>query len=170
MRTTTPTKLNFTEFSNDVTTNQIKTATINTTGAVSGNLTNGTSYTSQIPTALQDSTLAATLQQHNVQITGSAPSSGITIGAVILDLLPLALFIGFFVWLGRRSQKALGGIGGVMGVGRSKAKCMTRTVRAPGSRTSPATKGPRRRCRRWWTSSRTPIATSGPEQWVPRVC
>jgi cell division protease FtsH len=120
--TTTPTKLNFTQFSTDVTANQIKTATINTTGAVSGTLTNGTSYTSQIPTALQDSTLATTLQQHNVQITGTAPSSGITVGTVILDLLPLVLFIGFFVWLGRRSQKALGGMGGIMGVGRSKAK------------------------------------------------
>jgi cell division protease FtsH len=122
MSSTSPTKLDYSQFLTDVTANQIKTASINTTGAVTGTLTNGTSYTSQIPTALQDSTLATTLQQHNVQITGTAASSGITAGTVILDLLPLAVFIGFFVWLGRRSQKALGGIGGVMGVGRSKAK------------------------------------------------
>src|SRR5579863_6858083 len=115
--TTTPTKLNFTQFSSDVTANQVKTATISTTGAVRGTLSNGTSYTSQIPTALQDSTLATTLQQHNVQVTGTGASSGITVGTVILDLLPLALFFGFFVWLGRRSQKALGGVGGIMGVG-----------------------------------------------------
>ena len=111
MSTTTPTKLNFSQLLTDVTANQVKTATINTTGAVSGTLTNGASYTSQIPTALQDNSLAATLEQHHVQITGTAPSSGITVGTVILDLLPLVLFIGFFVWLGRRSQKALGGIG-----------------------------------------------------------
>ena len=53
MSTTTPTKLNFTEFVTDVTANQVKTASINTTGAVSGTLTNGTSYTFTVTATAQ---------------------------------------------------------------------------------------------------------------------
>ena len=39
--------------------------------------------------------------------------------AVIFNLLPLLLLVGYFVWLGKRT-KALAG--GITGVGRSKAK------------------------------------------------
>jgi cell division protease FtsH len=117
---TSPQKLNFTTFVNDVTANQVKTASINTSGHVSGTLTNGQKYTSQIPTALADQQLAPLLQQHNVQVTGTT-SSGTSVLGVILSLLPFLLFLGFFIWIGRATRRQMAGAGGILGVGKSKA-------------------------------------------------
>jgi cell division protease FtsH len=42
---------------------------------------------------------------------------------VILSLLPLLLIVGVFIWIGRRTRKQLsGGLGGLMGIGKSRAK------------------------------------------------
>jgi cell division protease FtsH len=111
--------LTFTDFVNQVNTNQVRTATINPTGHVRGSLTDGDSYVSQIPTALRDDQLAAELQNHHVQVAGSV-TGGVSALGVIGSLLPLLLLVGFFVWTGRRTRRALAG--GVLGVGRSKAK------------------------------------------------
>jgi cell division protease FtsH len=116
---TPPKNYTYTSFINAVTANQIKTATIQANGEVTGTLKSGVSYTSQIPTALNDNTLSTLLLDHKVQVTGAA-TSGTSALDVILSLLPLLLFVGFFVWIGRRSQKQLAG--GIMGFGGSKAK------------------------------------------------
>jgi len=109
----------YTDFVNQVTANQVKTATINSTGHVSGALTNGDNYTSQIPVAIRDDQLAPLLQSHKVQVKGTAPA-GTTLLSVILDLLPFVLFVGIFWYVGRRASRQLAG--GLGGVGRSKAK------------------------------------------------
>ena len=117
--------LTFSQFENDVTGNQVKTATINASGAVSGALLTGQKYKSQIPVVPPQNGLAALLSSHKVDVTGTAASNGVSIGTIILDLLPLILFVGFFVWIGRRARKTLaggGGLGGVMGIGSSRAK------------------------------------------------
>ncbi|HWG75084.1 MAG TPA: ATP-dependent zinc metalloprotease FtsH [Acidimicrobiales bacterium] len=119
---TSPKVLNFTQFNSDITAKQVATATINQNGAVTGKLTTGQHYTSQIPTAVPDNTLLADLQSHGTQITATDTSGSFSIGTLIIDLAPLILFIGFFIYIGRRSQKALSGPGGLMGIGRSKAK------------------------------------------------
>ena len=112
----------YTDFVNEVTTNQISTATITSTGAVSGKLSSGVGYTSQIPTALNDAVLSPLLVQHKVRVTGTNPSAT-SVLSVVLSLLPLVLIIGVFVWIARRGRKQLsGGLGGMMGFGRSKAK------------------------------------------------
>ncbi len=117
-----PKALNFTQFTTDVNQNMVKTATISNTGKVSGKLADGNSYTSQIPTALSDNQLVGDLQSHNVAITAST-SSGVSIGTLLIDFLPLILFVGFFVFIGRQAKRQLGAAGGgIMGVGRSKAK------------------------------------------------
>ncbi len=55
-------------------------------------------------------------------MTGTNASTAPVLGLVI-DLLPLLLFGGVLVWFLRRSRKQLGGgLGGIMGIGRSKAK------------------------------------------------
>ncbi len=43
------TELSYTQFLNKVAANQVKSATIDSDGSVSGTLSNGTNYTSQIP-------------------------------------------------------------------------------------------------------------------------
>ncbi|MGH9076324.1 MAG: ATP-dependent zinc metalloprotease FtsH [Acidimicrobiales bacterium] len=114
--------LNFSQFNADVTGGKVATATIDQNGAVSGKLTSGHRYTSQIPTALSDNTLNAQLLEHKVQVTATNSSGSFSLWTLVVDFLPLVLFVGFFVWIGRRSQKALTGPGGLMGIGRSKAK------------------------------------------------
>ena len=116
---TTPTKsFSYSQFLSQVDKGQVKTASINPTGAVTGTLKGGDDYTSQIPTAINDTELAPALKSHDVDITGTG--SGSALLADLLSFLPLLLFVAFFIWIGRRSQKQLAG--GLMGIGGSKAK------------------------------------------------
>jgi cell division protease FtsH len=108
----------YTGFVNEVTTNKVSTATISSTGSVSGKLDGGVAYKSQIPTALNDQALSALLLKHNVQVRGTTPSSN-SILSLLLSLLPLLLIVAVFVWIARRGRKQLGGM---MGIGKSKAK------------------------------------------------
>jgi cell division protease FtsH len=113
-----PRNLSYTKFVAEVTANKIATTTISATGSVSGTLRGGRTFTTQIPTALDNSTLSTLLLSHNVEV--SATNSGsLSFYNVLLDLLPLLLFVGIFIWIGRRGQRQLSGI---MGVGRSGAK------------------------------------------------
>jgi cell division protease FtsH len=121
--------LSYTEFQSAVTANQVKTATISQSGAVTGTLTDGKSYKSQIPVVPPQNDLSSLLGTHNVDVTATTSSSHVSIGTIILDLLPFIFFIAFFVWIGRRARKSLGalgggggGLGGIMGIGSSRAK------------------------------------------------
>jgi cell division protease FtsH len=114
--------LSYTTFVGDVTANKVATAAITSAGAVSGTLHGGTSYTSQIPTALNDSTLPALLLGHKVQVTGTTPSTTSALGVIIDWVLPIAVIIVLFVWFSRRSKQLSGRLGGVMSFGKSKAK------------------------------------------------
>ncbi len=112
----------YTSFVNEVSADKVSTATITSSGFVSGKLASGEAYTSQIPVALDDTALTPLLLDHKVQVTGTNASTAPVLGLVI-DLLPLLLFGGVLVWFLRRSRKQLGGgLGGIMGIGRSKAK------------------------------------------------
>jgi len=119
----TPTRtLTYTGFVNEVTANKVSTATISSTGSVTGTLHGGAAYTSQIPTALNDTGLSPLLRAHKVQVTGTIPSSS-SVLSVLGFLLPFVLIIGVFVWIGRKSRKQMGGgLGGIMGIGKSNAK------------------------------------------------
>jgi cell division protease FtsH len=108
----------FTDFVTQVDANQVRTASVDPNGRVSGRLANNVRYTSQVPTAIPDAQLATQLQAHKVQVTGTT-GGGVSALGVIFNLLPLLLFVGFFVWMGRRGRALAGGI---TGVGRSKAR------------------------------------------------
>ncbi len=114
--------LTYTQFQNEVTANQVKTATISSTGKVTGTLEDGSKYSSQIPTVPPQNELAALLQEHKVDVTAKGPTSSTSIGTILLDLLPLVLFIGFFLLIGRMARRSLSGVGGIMGIGSSRAK------------------------------------------------
>ena len=120
---TTPAKsFTYTGFVNEVTTNKVSTATITSAGTVSGKLRSGAAYTSQIPTALNNTALSPLLLQHNVEVTGTTPSTT-SLWTILVDVLPFVAIIGVFIWLARRSRKHLaGGLGGIMGIGGSKVK------------------------------------------------
>ncbi len=121
----TPTQqLSYTSFVSDVTANKVSTAAINAGGGVSGKLTDGKAYTSQIPTALNDSALPNLLLGHKVQVTATAASSGSTLGFILTWILPLLFIVVLFVWFRRRAggQQLGGRLGGIMAFGKSKAK------------------------------------------------
>jgi cell division protease FtsH len=120
VRTTPPTELSYSGFLSRVQSGQVTTAVIDASGAVTGTLHGGGEYSTQIPTALQDPTLASDLRDHGVQVTGEG-EAGTTLLDVILSLLPFLLLIGVYVWIGRRTQRQLaGGVGGLLGGSRAK--------------------------------------------------
>ena len=114
-----PAELSYTQFLSQVDGGMIATAEIDPSGAVTGTLTAGGEYKTQIPTALQDTGLADELKKKNVQITGK-PQPGTTLLGLILSFLPFLLLIGVYLWFARRSQRQIaGGLSGILG---SRAK------------------------------------------------
>jgi cell division protease FtsH len=114
------TSLSFTDWKTKVDANQVKTATIDQSGRVTGQLNDkgNTHYTSRIPTALNDNTLAADLETHHVTVNGTASST--SFWSVVGGLLPLFILVGVYFWISRRATRQLAG--GFMGIGSSKAK------------------------------------------------
>ena len=117
--TSTPTKnFSYSKFLSEVESGDVRTASVNTGGGITGALKSGDNYTSQIPTAVTDTQLAPTLKAHNVDITGVGQGSALL--ADLLSFVPLLLLVAFFIWMGRRSARQLAG--GIMGIGSSRAK------------------------------------------------
>jgi cell division protease FtsH len=117
----TPAKLTYTTFVGDVTANRVATATINSSGTVSGTLHGGSTFTSQVPTALNDTTLSPLLIAHHVQVT-AVNASSTSLLSIFVSLLPILALVALFIWVGRASRKQAGRLGGMMGIGKSKAK------------------------------------------------
>jgi cell division protease FtsH len=113
-------QLDYTQLKNDLRAGQVASVALGSDGSISGKLTNGTKFTSSYPTGLQDPQFAQLLDQHNVQVTTQSPRT--SIWSVLLNLLPLALILGLFVWSGRAARRQLAGMGGLGGIGRSRAK------------------------------------------------
>jgi cell division protease FtsH len=112
------TSLTYTDWRTRVDANQVKTATIDPSGKVTGQLLDGHKYSSRIPTAIRDDALAAELRQHNVTI--KAVGSSTSFWSIIGGFLPFLLLLLFYLWISRRATRQLSG--GLMGIGASKAK------------------------------------------------
>ncbi|MFF4622687.1 ATP-dependent zinc metalloprotease FtsH [Nonomuraea jabiensis] len=108
----------YTDFVGKVTAGQVQAVTIDDQGTVSGRLSDGTRFTSQIPTALNVSQLEPQLRDHHVQITGTKQGNALI--SFLVGFLPFALLIGFLLWIGRQGQRSIAG--GLGGFGRSRAK------------------------------------------------
>ncbi len=69
--------LSYSQFLNDVGAGSVRAVTINPAGQVTGSLATGQPFTTTIPVALGDRTLARQLAAHHVQVTAAAatPSS-----------------------------------------------------------------------------------------------
>jgi cell division protease FtsH len=80
-------KMNYTQFVSAVDTGQVKDISVSSTGAISGDLTNGKQFTTQLPTALGATDLPQRLQAHNVAI--SATSSASPWWSLLLSFAPL---------------------------------------------------------------------------------
>jgi cell division protease FtsH len=118
-----PVTLSYSQFIADAGAHKIKTVTFaSSTGntPASGTLTSGKSYTTIIP-GQPSPALNQQLTGDGVQITASAPSSGF--GTQLLSWLLLLLPLFFVFYLFRRMARgAASPLGGVLGVGKSRAK------------------------------------------------
>ncbi len=119
LHSSTSTPLNFTQFQNRVTSGEVKSVTINQNGAVTGVLTSGKDFTSQLPTALNRAPITQQLTDAHVQITAVQASTS-WLETLLPSLIWLLLIVGLFVWTGRQAQRSLAG--GLGGFGRSRAK------------------------------------------------
>jgi cell division protease FtsH len=110
----------YTQFVAAVDAGTVKQVSISDTGAVSGTLTDGKTFTSQLPTALSDTGLAQDLQSHKVTVAATGPSGSWL--SVLLEFSPLILMVAVVLWMGRRATKSLGGLNGLSGFGRARTK------------------------------------------------
>jgi cell division protease FtsH len=123
----TTVNLSYSTFISDVQAHQVKTFTLdNSTGSTApgtGTLKNGKNYTTVIPLPFAGTPLETTLQTAKVEINAAAPSSGLGTELLYWIILLLPFIVVF--WLVRRMSRAgaaAGPLGGIMGVGRARAK------------------------------------------------
>src|SRR5271156_514769 len=105
MSSTTTKSFTYSKFLSEVTSGDVRTASVNPGGAIAGTLKGGDDYTTQIPTAIADTQLAPTLKAHDVDVTGVGQGSALL--EDLLSFVPFLLFIALFIWIGRRSAKQL---------------------------------------------------------------
>jgi cell division protease FtsH len=118
-------QVNYGDFITKLSTDQVAEATFdNNNGKITGTLQDGTKFSTTGPIQLSDSDQALFIQKE-VEYTSPTPSIW---SSVLYLLLPVLLLIGFFVWMQRRAS---GQMGGIMSIGRSKAK--TYNAERPGT-------------------------------------
>ena len=78
------------------------------------------SFTTELP-AFFDRDLESFLVRNNVEISAVPIQQGGLL-STLLSFAPALLIIAFYVWMYRRAQGAGGGMGGMFGIGRSKAR------------------------------------------------
>ena len=112
-------KLSYTELITAVEKGEVKEFTLtNGSNSITGELQDGTKFTSTVRNDFPDEGERALLAENNVDWTTKAPDSNWLLSTLGL-MLPFILIIGFLVWMNRRAQ---GQMGSVMSIGRSKAK------------------------------------------------
>ena len=117
--------LEYSEWRTQVIEGNIATAEISTeSGKINGEFVNGDKYTTagggERGVSAEDEQL---MIENDVQYKFIPPSNNWLLG-VLSIFLPVMLIIGFFVWMQRRAQ---GQMGGVMSIGKSKAKVYVET-------------------------------------------
>ncbi|CAB4697876.1 unannotated protein [freshwater metagenome] len=113
---TPSTQISYGEFIEDLNSGQVKEATFdNANGNISGTLNDGSKFSTTGPVKPTDADQALFTEKG---VKYSSPTESIW-GTLIPLLLPVLLLIGFFMWMQRRAS---GQMGGIMSIGKSKAK------------------------------------------------
>ena len=115
-----PDQLPYSAFITAVEQGEIRSATIQGQEVIAERSAGGV-VTTYVP---QGAGLIAQLQQKGVVIKAEPPPQPSLLGSLLLSLLPFALMIGIVVWMSRRAMGQQGG-GGLMSIGKSKAKLLT---------------------------------------------
>jgi cell division protease FtsH len=115
-----PDQLPYSAFVTAVEQGEIRSATIQGQEVIAERSAGGI-VTTYVP---QGAGLIAQLQQKDVVIKAEPPPQPSLLGSLLLSLLPFALMIGIVVWMSRNAMNKQGG-GGLMSIGKSKAKLLT---------------------------------------------
>jgi cell division protease FtsH len=119
--------ISYTELRTKVAADQVEKITwSNNGGNITGTLSDGTEFSSNGPNEPPEEDLAL-FREHDVNVEFSNPQPSI-FEALLPLLIPVALFVGIFWLLQRRAQSQMGGI---MSIGRSRAK--TYSTERPGT-------------------------------------
>ncbi|MDC2959502.1 ATP-dependent zinc metalloprotease FtsH [Streptomyces gilvifuscus] len=125
-RSTQPQKVNLTysTFLTDVDAGKVKSVTIKSDGHTSGRLTNGHTFSTEVPIQLAGDQLLTRLEKNKVAVTASQPSTSTSFGSQMLSLiLLLGPFIIIFWFWRRLSKGGAAQMTGVLGgVGKSRVK------------------------------------------------
>ena len=124
-------KVAYSAFMSDVREGKVESIEIdNTNGSITGKLTDESAAefrtTGPLDGGIPDADLAV-LRDEGVKVEYTTPTAGWFV-SLLPFLLPVALFVGFFWFMQRRAQSQMGGI---MSIGRSKAK--TYSTERPGT-------------------------------------
>jgi cell division protease FtsH len=108
--------LSYSQFLNDVGAGSVRSVIIDPAGQVTGSLATGQPFTTTIPVALGDRTLAGQLAAHHVQVTANAamPSSPVPL---LIGLLLLVMIGGLFYVGVRGARRDTAGLRGLTGMG-----------------------------------------------------
>src|SRR5579859_8069802 len=107
--------LSYSQFLNDVDAGSVRAVTINPAGQVTGSLATGQPFTTTIPVALGDRTLAAQLAAHHVQVTATAATTSSPLPALI-GLLLLVMLGGLFYVGVRGARRETADVRGLTGM------------------------------------------------------
>ena len=111
----------YTKFTNEISEGNVKNVTWNNVDAtISGETKSGETFTTTGPTEPPPELLTL-MRENDVDVKFETPTTGL-LGQLLPLMLPILLIIGFFVWMQRRAQ---GQMGGIMSIGRSRAKTYT---------------------------------------------
>ncbi len=115
-----PATQSYTTFTQELTHHDIKSATVNgATGTISYQLTSGSTYTTDGPVTNGTDLVNQWSKYADVTVK---QNNGSIWSALLPYLVWILLLVAFFVWISRRAQ---GQMGGIMSIGRSKAKVYT---------------------------------------------
>ena len=109
--------ISFSQVLKKVDARQVQAVTVDPNGKLTGSLRDGTSFTSQVPTALGQNDLYRRFEAGGARIDATGPGS--SWGTVLVSLLPVAAIFGLFLWWGRKAGSQVGALGAI---GRSKVK------------------------------------------------
>jgi cell division protease FtsH len=122
------TEIPFSEYQTTVANGGVSSATVNNNnGQITGELVDGSDYKTNGPLELSPEERQALDENVLEDVEYETPTSSVWSSLIPL-LLPVALLIGFFWWMQRRAS---GQMGGIMSIGRSKAK--TYSTERPGT-------------------------------------
>jgi cell division protease FtsH len=126
-----PTQVDYGQLTQQIGQSHVESLTLAADGSITGQyrsgFMNGAHFTSHYPTAVAgvDTGFLNDVKNPGLVPHFEATGSHSSALSVLLSFLPLLLFVGFFIWIGRAARRgagALGGLGGTMGIGRSQAR------------------------------------------------